>query len=712
MPGALRAASWPTDSLPDAMTTLAQRAGLAAERVDPVIVSQAAEADEEDGPRLVDWIAERLGLEAEAVRVTPASVDAFLRGGAPALLRYRDGREFRLLLLVGSKRGRVRLMGPTMRTHACPIATVVDALCGASDASLGPEIDSVLEIARVSTRRKARVRSLLARQRLADVEVADAWCLRLPPTASFRALLNEAGVPRRLVRMLTVFALLYAIEIVGWSTIGAAALDGRLDAGWLAAWVLLVVSMIPFQLVARWLDATLALDVSRLIKTRLLLGALRFDPDGLRRQGVGQLLGRVLESQAFESVALNSGLGSVVVGLQILFAGWVLSRGAAPALHLTLLVAWVAIGASICGAYGRRLSSWTADRLAMTHALIERMVGHQTTLAQESPQRRDAEEDAATARYLKASERLDAAAVPFLLGVPSGWLVVALLAIAPTFVSGDATSSELAISLGGIVMAGRAFVAFAGGLSGAAAAVVAWRQIGPLFAAGAATPGGGPSPPFICSRDIRASAHARSVALVDAEGLSYRYGDREQPALRGASLTIRHGERLLVQGPSGGGKSTLASLLVGLRQPDTGLLCLNGLDRHTVGSTWHRIVAGAPQFHENHLLSGPLAFNLLMGRQWPPSDRDLVDAGEICAELGLGPLVERMPAGLMQQVGETGWQLSHGERSRVFLARALLQDAELTVLDESFGALDPESLETCLAAAMRRSKTLAVVAHP
>ena len=71
-----------------------------------------------------------------------------------------------------------------------------------------------------------------------------------------------------------------------------------------------------------------------------------------------------------------------------------------------------------------------------------------------------------------------------------------------------------------------------------------------------------------------------------------------------------------------------------------------------------------------------------------------------------------MPGGLNQMVGETGWQLSHGERSRIFLARALLQDAEFTILDESFAALDAESLRLCLDCAFRRARTLLVIAHP
>jgi ATP-binding cassette subfamily B protein len=109
---------------------------------------------------------------------------------------------------------------------------------------------------------------------------------------------------------------------------------------------------------------------------------------------------------------------------------------------------------------------------------------------------------------------------------------------------------------------------------------------------------------------------------------------------------------------------------------------------------------------------GSFAFNLLMARDWPASVEDLAKARAICIELGLGPLLERMPAGLAQQVGETGWQLSHGERSRVFLARALLQDARLTILDESFAALDPETLKLCLKSAAAHARTLVVIAHP
>jgi ATP-binding cassette, subfamily B, bacterial len=145
--------------------------------------------------------------------------------------------------------------------------------------------------------------------------------------------------------------------------------------------------------------------------------------------------------------------------------------------------------------------------------------------------------------------------------------------------------------------------------------------------------------------------------------------------------------------------------------PESGLLLLRGLDRETLGAEgWRRRVVAAPQFHENHVLTE--TFNLLMGRRWPPQPADVEAAESVCRELGLDDLLARMPAGLLQLVGETGWQLSHGERSRLYMARALLQGTDLVILDESFAALDPETLHRCLRCVLKRAATVLVIAHP
>jgi ATP-binding cassette subfamily B protein len=109
---------------------------------------------------------------------------------------------------------------------------------------------------------------------------------------------------------------------------------------------------------------------------------------------------------------------------------------------------------------------------------------------------------------------------------------------------------------------------------------------------------------------------------------------------------------------------------------------------------------------------GTFLFNALMGGEWPPREGDVERAEALCRELGLGDLLARMPAGVLQHVGETGWQLSHGERSRLYIARALLQRADLLVLDESFAQLDPENLRRALQCVLRRASTVMVIAHP
>ena len=84
----------------------------------------------------------------------------------------------------------------------------------------------------------------------------------------------------------------------------------------------------------------------------------------------------------------------------------------------------------------------------------------------------------------------------------------------------------------------------------------------------------------------------------------------------------------------------------------------------------------------------------------------------MCQELGLSDLIDRMPAGIHQFVGDTGWRLSQGERSRIFLARVLLQKSALVILDETLSALDPETLRSCLACVLHRVRTVIVIAHP
>jgi ATP-binding cassette subfamily B protein len=305
---------------------------------------------------------------------------------------------------------------------------------------------------------------------------------------------------------------------------------------------------------------------------------------------------------------------------------------------------------------------------------------------------------------------MDRSAAWLMAFVPRGWMLVGLAGIAPAFISGRGTPAGLAVALGGILLAFRALMGLATGLWNLVGAAIAWKQVAPLFhAAARAEMTGSPSRAI---REDTPANRSEGPAVVEAHDLVFRYRERGEPVLRSCSLRISAGDRILLEGPSGGGKSTLASLLTGLRSPESGLLLAGGLDRQTLGSQgWRRRVAAAPQFHENHVLTATFAFNAVMGRERALQPGDLEEVETICGELGLTGLLQRMPAGALQLVGETGWQLSHGERSRLYIARALLQDPELIVLDESLAALDPENLRLALECVLRRARALLVIAH-
>lgn len=714
LPPALLAAWWPLDRLGDGLQALAQATGLAA-AADSGSGRAAPEAgvppaglagDIALATRWLGWAADRLGLELEPVDTAVPAVDELLRAAGPALVPLADGRRgMGFVLLLGGRRP--RLLAPDLRRLPLPRAALRQALVAHHEAPLRPGIEALLQAAGVPPRRRAAATTALLAQRLAGVRLAPWWLLRLPAQADMARQMRQARLPQRLLVLLGLSALLYAAETGAWGLIGAGVLDGRLAPGWLAAWVLLLAVMLPLQLAGGAVQAGLGLVTARLLKSRLLAGALRMDVDALRSQGVGALLGRVIESQALESMVVGGGLGTLVALVELAFAAGVLALGAAPGPHLGLLAFWLLLVMVLSGRWGRRLHDWTLGRLTLTQDLVEQMVGHRTRLAQQRASRRDHQDDAALHGYLQRSTALDASALPLQALLPAAWLMAALALLAPALAGG--VSGALAVSLGGVLLAQRAFGGLAGGLGGLARAGIAWGHVGALFRAGR-RPAGEAPPRFVDHDPARPAARA-GAPLVDARGLQAAY-EGGPPVLRGLDLRIASGDRVLLLGPSGGGKSTLGALLAGLRRPQSGLLLLQGLDAPTLGSQWHALATAAPQFHENHVLSGSLAFNLLMGREWPAGEAARAEALALCRELGLGALIDRMPAGLDQRIGETGWQLSHGERSRLFLARALLQKAPLTVLDESFAALDPETLAQCLRVVTERAQTLVVIAHP
>jgi ABC-type multidrug transport system fused ATPase/permease subunit len=357
---------------------------------------------------------------------------------------------------------------------------------------------------------------------------------------------------------------------------------------------------------------------------------------------------------------------------------------------------------------------WSLQRIDITHDLLERMLGHRTRLAQLPLDRWHEAEDQRLSEYCEMSRTMDVRTMHLSAMLPAGWLVIALLTLLPTFAAGTASASSLAISVGGILLALRAFDEISVYFQQISLALASFEQIRQLLRAVTRPELASKVPLEMEAGKLRENADTLSNGtLLEGRGLTFRHPARSRAVLDNCSLHIARGDRILLEGPSGGGKSTLVSLLTGMRTPNAGVLLVQGLDRATFGvAGWRRRVTAAPQFHENHVLSGSFAYNLLLGREWPTSSTARQEARSVCHELGLDELIAKMPSGLDEMVGETGWQLSHGEKSRLYIARTLLQGGELVILDESFASLDPETMGVAVQCVLKRAPAVLVVSHP
>jgi ATP-binding cassette, subfamily C, bacterial CydD len=197
-------------------------------------------------------------------------------------------------------------------------------------------------------------------------------------------------------------------------------------------------------------------------------------------------------------------------------------------------------------------------------------------------------------------------------------------------------------------------------------------------------------------------------ATIRLEGVSYAYPARDATVLTGVDLELRPGETVGLVGASGSGKSTIASLLLGLAEPTHGRVTVDGAQLTSTGqAAWRRSVAWVPQ--RPTLFHGSVADNIRLGVP-TADDASVVEAARLA---GADEFVRALPDGYGTVVGDGGRPVSAGERQRIALARALLRDASLVVLDEPTANLDPESAAAVARAidGLRDGRTMLVIAH-
>jgi ABC-type multidrug transport system fused ATPase/permease subunit len=196
---------------------------------------------------------------------------------------------------------------------------------------------------------------------------------------------------------------------------------------------------------------------------------------------------------------------------------------------------------------------------------------------------------------------------------------------------------------------------------------------------------------------------------IDLDRITYSYDNSSQLAVKDVSLTIKKGQSIALIGKSGAGKTTLADIVLGLLEPKTGDILVDGKSIYNNLRSWQNMIGYIPQsiFLIDDTIERNIAFGVLDQLIDPERMSKAIKAAQ------LEELIAQLPQGIKTEVGERGVRLSGGQRQRIGIARALYHEREILVLDEATSALDNET-EGLISEAIKSlagTKTLIIIAH-
>lgn len=200
----------------------------------------------------------------------------------------------------------------------------------------------------------------------------------------------------------------------------------------------------------------------------------------------------------------------------------------------------------------------------------------------------------------------------------------------------------------------------------------------------------------------------RFQGQIEFKNVSFTYPGQQQGALSRVSFKIQAGEKVALIGRVGSGKSTIQKLILGLHQPTEGSISIDGIDMRQIDPAELRRAAGYVS-QDVSLFYGSLKENIALGAPFA-DDQDIIDAAELA---GVAEFANRHPQGFDMAIGERGESLSGGQRQAVGIARAVLNDSPILLLDEPSSAMDHQS-EDALKTRLRRfstGKTVVLVTH-
>ena len=568
----------------------------------------------------------------------------------------------------------------------------------------------------------------MARRTAAQSELAQE---NLPKTPLNRETLREAFALARYVRpyrvrfcsgLATLFlsaSLGLAFPLLAGSLIDAATNPGGVQLGWLGSpslnqVALLLAVSVGFQALASFNSAlafnrvgqSALADLRRDCYGRLISLPMGF----FAQRRVGELTSRITTDVAQIEGALIDALPQMCRQSAFLLGGLTmisLTSGQLTAVMLGTLP--LLIGAAVF--FGRRLrrfSRETQDQLAATNTIVEE------TLQAIASVKAFANEAFELGRYDRANSRVLAAAlsaawwravfVAFFIVALFGGIVIVLWFGAGLLQSGGITPGQLTRFV--------LYTTFVAGAMGQSAelfsqiqkTVGATQRVRELLREPAEASVGA-APATAAALPLPARLHGE----VTFDAVSFRYPSRPDVAvLHSVSLRARAGERIALVGPSGAGKSTLTALLLRFYVPDSGRLLIDDRDARDYPLAWLRgQMAIVPQ--DVLLFGGTIAENIVYGR--PGADDAAVR--EAARLANAHDFIAAFPDGYATLVGDRGIQLSGGQRQRIAIARAILKNPAILILDEATSSLDSES-ERLVQIALERlmqGRTTFIVAH-
>lgn len=193
---------------------------------------------------------------------------------------------------------------------------------------------------------------------------------------------------------------------------------------------------------------------------------------------------------------------------------------------------------------------------------------------------------------------------------------------------------------------------------------------------------------------------------IEVKNVFYRYASSDPMVLDGVNLTVNQGEHVAITGPSGGGKSTLVKLLLGLVEPESGEILVDGIPLHRFGyKSYHSQIAAVLQ--EDSLFAGSLAENIALF----DDNTDMEKIVAAAAAASIHQDIARMPMQYETLVGDMGSTLSGGQKQRVLLARALYRQPKILVMDEGTAHLDTMHEAAVNVAISAMGITRIIIAH-